>query len=396
MKNAISASQAKNLITDKLSHFFGVSPTDANDEQFYKAVSMIVREKMSEMNSDFRKEADGQDSKQVYYLCMEFLMGRSLKNNLYNLGLTKVFDEALNSMGVNINKLYEKEPAEVEHLFCDVLFASDHGDLNQRQKNMEAFLDGMEKLREKHFPANWSYKQDRHSASTFLAMYAPQSNYVYKFSEAETMAVYGEYGFDIGAGANFNLQYYYDMCDEIVEQLKKHDTLLETHFKKLGEDCYNEKSLHLLAFDVMYCCRTYGYYKGLSHIAKKDSVRLAKEAEKQKETEVLLQEKINTLAGEIEELKLSLPDISDIDLNNVEVTSKKYGTGMVIAHELNKIKVQFDDDTKDYILDKKFKMRPTFEHDVEVIEAYSEYDEVSKKIEFLKKQMEELILAIKM
>lgn len=293
-------------------------------------------------------------------------------------------------------KLYEKEPAEVEHLFCDVLFANDHGDLNQRQKNMEAFLDGMEKLREKHFPANWSYKQDRHSASTFLAMYAPQSNYVYKFSEAETMAVYGEYGFDIGAGANFNLQYYYDVCDEIVEQLKKHDTLLETHFKKLGEDCYNEKSLHLLAFDVMYCCRTYGYYKGLSHIAKKDSVRLAKEAEKQKETEVLLQEKINTLAGEIEELKLSLPDISDIDLNNVEVTSKKYGTGMVIAHELNKIKVQFDDDTKDYILDKKFKMRPTFEHDVEVIEAYSEYDEVSKKIEFLKKQMEELILAIKM
>lgn len=110
MKNAMSASQAKNLITEKLSHFFGVSPTDANDEQFYKAVSMIVREKMSEMNSDFRKEADGQDSKQVYYLCMEFLMGRSLKNNLYNLGLTKVFDEALNSMGVNINKLYEKEP----------------------------------------------------------------------------------------------------------------------------------------------------------------------------------------------------------------------------------------------------------------------------------------------
>lgn len=110
MKNAMSASQAKKLITDKLSHFFGVSPKDATDEQFYKAVSIIIRDRLTEMNSEFRHTADGQDSKQVYYLCMEFLMGRSLKNNLYNLGLTEVFDSALSSMGVKLEKLYEKEP----------------------------------------------------------------------------------------------------------------------------------------------------------------------------------------------------------------------------------------------------------------------------------------------
>lgn len=110
MKTAISATQAKKLITDKLSHFFGVSPNVATDEQFYKAVSMIVRENLSEMNSDFRNTAEGQDSKQVYYLCMEFLMGRSLKNNLYNLGMTKVFEDALDSMGVKLDRLYEQEP----------------------------------------------------------------------------------------------------------------------------------------------------------------------------------------------------------------------------------------------------------------------------------------------
>lgn len=110
MKNAMSASQAKKLITDKLSHFFGVSPKDATDEQFYKAVSIIIRDRLTEMNSEFRHTAEGQDSKQVYYLCMEFLMGRSLKNNLYNLGLTEVFDAALSSMGVKLEKLYEKEP----------------------------------------------------------------------------------------------------------------------------------------------------------------------------------------------------------------------------------------------------------------------------------------------
>ena len=110
MKTTISTTQAKKLITDKLSHFFGVAPDVATDEQFYKAVAMIVRDELSKKNSDFRHTAKGQDSKEIYYLCMEFLMGRSLKNNLYNLGLTETFDKALSSMGVKLDNLYEQEP----------------------------------------------------------------------------------------------------------------------------------------------------------------------------------------------------------------------------------------------------------------------------------------------
>ena len=110
MKSTISTSQAKKMITDKLSHFFGVSPADATDEQFYKAVAMIVRDRLSAQNSEFRHVADGQDSKQIYYLCMEFLMGRSLRNNLYNLGLVETFDAALDSMGVELEGLYDREP----------------------------------------------------------------------------------------------------------------------------------------------------------------------------------------------------------------------------------------------------------------------------------------------
>ena len=48
--------------------------------------------------------------KEIYYLCMEFLMGRSLKNNLYNLDLTDTFKKALESFDVSLDKLYEKEP----------------------------------------------------------------------------------------------------------------------------------------------------------------------------------------------------------------------------------------------------------------------------------------------
>lgn len=106
----MTVSQAKKAISDKLSHFFGVDTKTATDEQYYKAVAMIIRDRLSQMNSDFRHEAKGQDSKEIYYLCMEFLMGRSLKNNLYNLDLTETFKKALESFDVSLDKLYEKEP----------------------------------------------------------------------------------------------------------------------------------------------------------------------------------------------------------------------------------------------------------------------------------------------
>lgn len=110
MKSSISVENAKQMINDKLSHLFGVTPEDATEEQYYKAVAMIVRDDLAAKNSEFRHIANGQDSKKIYYLCMEFLMGRSLKNNLYNLNLTDVFDKALSSFGVSLNRIYELEP----------------------------------------------------------------------------------------------------------------------------------------------------------------------------------------------------------------------------------------------------------------------------------------------
>ncbi len=110
MKSALTVAQTKKLITEKLSHFFGVTPAEATEEQFYKSVAMIVRDRLSAQASDFRHTAKKQDSKEIYYLCMEFLMGRSLKNNLYNLGLTSVFEEALASMDIKLDRLYSQEP----------------------------------------------------------------------------------------------------------------------------------------------------------------------------------------------------------------------------------------------------------------------------------------------
>ncbi len=112
MKNTLTTKQATELISNKLSHFFGVSPATASYEQYYKAVAMIVHDIMTgELAAFNQRSTKKENCKQVYYLCMEFLMGRSLKNNLYNLNLTDVFEKSLEqSFGIKLEKLYEQEP----------------------------------------------------------------------------------------------------------------------------------------------------------------------------------------------------------------------------------------------------------------------------------------------
>ena len=110
MNYRLTKKEAKELISGKLSHYFGVSTQEATDEQYYKAVALVVRELMHQGLREFRSEADNVNSKKIYYLSMEFLMGRSLKNNLYNLNLTKVVGDALKDFGVKLDKLYDCEP----------------------------------------------------------------------------------------------------------------------------------------------------------------------------------------------------------------------------------------------------------------------------------------------
>ena len=110
MKNILSEAQAKTLVENKLLHFMGVSPKDATYEQYYRAVALILVDIMAEQRAKFNERADKAGSKRIYYLSMEFLMGRSLKNNLYNLNLTKVFEKVLKGYDINLEKLYDQEP----------------------------------------------------------------------------------------------------------------------------------------------------------------------------------------------------------------------------------------------------------------------------------------------
>ncbi len=105
-----SATKLAEMIKAKLSHNFGVTPADASDELFYKACVLVLLDIMRERRTAFRQKASDDGAKTVYYLSMEFLMGRSLKNNLFNLELESVMAKALSTFKVKLDNLYELEP----------------------------------------------------------------------------------------------------------------------------------------------------------------------------------------------------------------------------------------------------------------------------------------------
>ena len=107
---SITEKEVQVLIEGKLSRYFGVSPKEATKEQIYKAVVMSVRDILLEKRQQFHKVMRSKKGKRVYYLCMEFLLGRSLKNNVYNLGLGAEYEKALKHFGLTLEDLYEQEP----------------------------------------------------------------------------------------------------------------------------------------------------------------------------------------------------------------------------------------------------------------------------------------------
>ncbi len=98
------------MLTGKLLHNFSVQPEEATNENFYNALALVLRDIMRGRRVEYMAKTKEQGSKQVYYLCMEFLMGRSLKNTLYNLNLIDEARQVLDDYGVKLDTLYELEP----------------------------------------------------------------------------------------------------------------------------------------------------------------------------------------------------------------------------------------------------------------------------------------------
>ena len=98
------------LLKDKLMSECNVTIDAASADQIYRCLAMITRQIMSDRQKQYQSKVLGEGKKQVYYLCMEFLMGRSLRTSLFNLGLNEVAESVLADADVKIDTIYEQEP----------------------------------------------------------------------------------------------------------------------------------------------------------------------------------------------------------------------------------------------------------------------------------------------
>ncbi len=103
----ISREEVRSAIEDKLCAHFGVTGAEATDEQIFQATAIVIREIMSRL---LVAEDPRHAQKEVHYMSMEFLMGRSLMKNAFNLGISEAVTGALEDMGRNASDVFEAEP----------------------------------------------------------------------------------------------------------------------------------------------------------------------------------------------------------------------------------------------------------------------------------------------
>ena len=185
----------------------------------------------------------------------DFIYGikEAAKSNLFNGG----HYHPLSSLA----KCANTDETAVRDLFR-ALFADDGGDLITRQKKIDAFNDNANALIKTVY-ANYRdismFENNQRSAMSYLFFNDPEHHYLYKASEAKAFADAVEFQDFWGPGSDFKMDVFYRMCDELTEEIKKCDSLLETterrYYDAAGnriENIHPDKNYHILAFDIIW------------------------------------------------------------------------------------------------------------------------------------------------
>ena len=105
-----TAAELERALTDKLMIHFGKTAEEASNTEMLKACALVIRDQMAVREVETRKKAVSEHKKQVHYMSLEFLMGRSLMKNAFNLQELEALKEALTHLGFNASDIFEAEP----------------------------------------------------------------------------------------------------------------------------------------------------------------------------------------------------------------------------------------------------------------------------------------------
>src|SRR5699024_9791219 len=99
----------KQSVRDNVKFLYRRTLEEATQEQIFQAVSYTVKDVIIDNWLETQNAYEEQDPKVLYYMSMEFLMGRALGNNLINLGAYGEVKEALEELGLDINTIEDQE-----------------------------------------------------------------------------------------------------------------------------------------------------------------------------------------------------------------------------------------------------------------------------------------------
>lgn len=105
-----SQEELREIIIKNVNRYYGEKIEEAGDSEIYRAVCMVIRDILTAARAEFKSSESAESGKRLYYMSMEFLLGRSLRNHLFNMGLEEKMAGAVKSLGFDLNKLYEIEP----------------------------------------------------------------------------------------------------------------------------------------------------------------------------------------------------------------------------------------------------------------------------------------------
>lgn len=265
------------------------------------------------------------------------------------------------------------------------LFDDDGGDLSKRQNKIESFMDTVNKLLDEYEPGKWSIRQEFRTVLCYLNMKDPDNNYFYKSTQSRAFMDCVEHP-DFGQGHDFSLEKYYKMCDWLVEKIKEMPELIKSHddmIKESNGSMYADESLHILAFDIIYCAVTYNLYKGIN---------IVKLPAKQKK----FLEQINEIKDNIAESEQKLGELlneraqyDEIPLEGLPVESKAFGTGIITSQNGTIFIVDFGGAEKKFVVPESFKSG-VLKMDDEIMRYITRMIELEAETRQIKGQIKEL------
>ena len=244
-------------------------------------------------------------------------------------------------------KFAEKEPDTVKKMFKE-LFSASAGPMEKRQATVSDFLKKSHELRDKYYPDSFLYKDDMHSVTTYLFLYDPDHNYIFKSSHALIFADCIEFYDDWGSGDSVKLDVYYRMCDQIASAVKNSPEMMKTDASRFengwGVDPATfapDAEKHLLVFDLIYCCSTYGLFDGITF--KRPKTKEKQLIQEKREKALRLSKDLNEARANYEKLTDALRYLDKAYAVGTAIRHKKYGEGKIIDKHGTTIEVNFKD-----------------------------------------------------